>query len=51
MNRASVVAFELVTHGDIIQPAFFQVAQGIADDLPGCSEEVRVMYAKLQESL
>jgi len=44
-----VVAFELVTHGDIAQAAFFQVAQGIADDLPGRSEEIRVVYANLQE--
>ena len=46
----TVVGFELVGHGEIFQIAFFQVAKGIADDLPGGSEEIRVMYANLQES-
>jgi hypothetical protein len=45
-----IVGFELVTDGDIVQVAFFQVAEGITDDLPGRSEKIGVMYANLQES-
>ena len=42
--------FELGGNGDIFQVAFFQVEEGIADDLPGGSEEICVVYSNMQES-
>ena len=37
-------------YGGIFQPAHFQAVQSIADNLPGRSEEVGVVYPNLQES-
>jgi len=43
------IVFELVTHSDILHPTFFQITQGIQDDLSSCSEEVRIAYPTLWE--
>jgi len=41
--------FELVTHSDILHPTFFQITQGIQDDLSSRGEEVRIAYPTLRE--
>jgi len=43
------VVFELVTHGDILHPTFFQIIQGIPGNLSSRSEEVRVVYPTARE--
>jgi len=37
------------SHSDIPHPTFFQITQGIQDDLSSCGEEVRIVYPTLRE--
>jgi len=37
------------SHSDILHPTFFQITQGIQDDLSSHGEEVRIVYPTLRE--